>query len=94
MRGPAALGLWQARQLLLDINRIGMPCGCEYLDTITPQFIADLVSWAFVGERTFASRAHRELASGLSTPVGFLKDSVCPRAPASSRALLPLPAIP
>jgi 3-deoxy-7-phosphoheptulonate synthase len=69
-------GFRQARQLLLDINRLGLPCGCEYLDTITPQYLADLVSWAFVGERTCASRAHRELASGLSTPVGFFKDSV------------------
>ena len=69
-------GIRQARELLLDINKLGLPAGCEYLDTITPQFIADLVSWAFVGERTCASRAHRELASGLSTPVGFIKDSV------------------
>ena len=69
-------GFRQARQLLLDINRLGLPTGCEYLDTITPQYLADLISWAFVGERTCASRAHRELASGLSTPVGFLKDSI------------------
>ena len=69
-------GFRQARHLLLDINRLGLPTGCEYLDTITPQFIADLISWAFVGERTCASRAHRELASGLSTPVGFVKNAV------------------
>ena len=69
-------GFRHARQLLLDVNRIGLPVGCEYLDTITPQFIADLVCWAVVGESTCASRAHRELASGLSTPVGFVKDSV------------------
>ncbi len=64
-------GFRQARKLLLEINRLGLPCGCEYLDTITPQFVADLISWAMVGPRTCASRAHRELASGLSTPVGF-----------------------
>ena len=69
-------GFRKARQLLLDINRLGLPTGSEYLDTITPQYLADLVSWAVVGERTCASRAHRELASGLSTPVGFVKDSV------------------
>jgi len=69
-------GIRTARQLLLDINRLGLPCGCEYLDTITPQFIADLISWAFVGSTTCASRAHRELASGLSTPVGFCKDEI------------------
>jgi len=67
-------GFRQARQLLLDVNRLGLPAACEYLDTITPQFIADLVSWAMVGPRNVASRAHRELASGLSTPVGFVKD--------------------
>ena len=69
-------GFCLARQLLLDINRLGLPTGCECLDTITPQFVADLLSWAVVGERTCASRAHRELASGLSMPVGFVKDSV------------------
>jgi len=66
-------GVREARQLLLDINRLGLPAGCEYLDTITPQFIADLISWAHIGARTCASRSHRELASGLSTPVGFQK---------------------
>ena len=66
----------QARRLLIDINRLGLPVACEYIDTISPQFIADLISWAFVGERTCASRAHRELASGLSTPVGFVKNAV------------------
>ena len=62
-----------ARQLLLDINRLGLPTACEYLDTISPQFFADLIAWAMVGKRTCASRPHRELASGLSTPVGFCK---------------------
>ena len=66
-------GLRAARQLLLSINRLGLPTSCEYLDTITPQFVADLVSWAMVGERVCGSRSHRELASGLSTPVGYAK---------------------
>ena len=64
-------GLLQARQLLVDINRLGLPVACEYLDTISPQFIADLVSWAAVGAGTAESEAHRDLSSGLSTPVGF-----------------------
>jgi len=64
-------GFRQARQLLLDINRLGLPVACEYLDTISPQFLADLVSWAMVGAGTAESEAHRDLASGLSTPVGF-----------------------
>jgi 3-deoxy-7-phosphoheptulonate synthase len=64
-------GLRQARQLLLDINQLGLPAGCEYLDMITPQYIADLVSWGAIGARTTESQTHRELASGLSCPVGF-----------------------
>lgn len=64
-------GLQIARQLLLDINEIGLPGGCEYLDLITPQYIADLVSWGAIGARTTESQTHRELASGLSCPVGF-----------------------
>ena len=64
-------GFRQARQLLLDINRLGLPTSTEYLDTISPQFIADLVSWAAVGAGTAESEAHRDLSSGLSTPVGF-----------------------
>lgn len=64
-------GLRQARQLLLDINELGLPAGCEYLDMITPQYIADLVSWGAIGARTTESQSHRELASGLSCPVGF-----------------------
>jgi len=64
-------GLRVARQLLLDINRLGVPAGCEYLDMITPQYIADLVSWGAIGARTTESQVHRELASGLSCPVGF-----------------------
>jgi 3-deoxy-7-phosphoheptulonate synthase len=64
-------GLRLARGLLLDINRLGLPAGCEFLDMITPQFIGDLVAWGAIGARTTESQVHRELASGLSCPVGF-----------------------
>jgi 3-deoxy-7-phosphoheptulonate synthase len=64
-------GLHAARGLLMDIARLGLAAGCEFLDTITPQFIADLVSWGAIGARTTESQVHRELASGLSCPVGF-----------------------
>jgi 3-deoxy-7-phosphoheptulonate synthase len=64
-------GLRIARALLLDINGLTLPAGCEYLDPITPQYIADLVSWGAIGARTTESQTHRELASGLSCPVGF-----------------------
>ncbi len=64
-------GLRIARRLLLDINAAGVPAGSEYLDTITPQYIADLISWGAIGARTTESQVHRELASGLSCPVGF-----------------------
>src|SRR5215467_5897291 len=64
-------GLELARGLLLDLAELGVPAGCEFLDTITPQYIADLVSWGAIGARTTESQVHRELASGLSVPVGF-----------------------
>jgi 3-deoxy-7-phosphoheptulonate synthase len=64
-------GLRVARELLLDINELGVPAGTEFLDMITPQYIADLVSWGAIGARTTESQVHRELASGLSCPVGF-----------------------
>jgi 3-deoxy-7-phosphoheptulonate synthase len=64
-------GLRLARKLLLDINNLGIPAGTEYLDLISPQYIADLISWGAIGARTTESQAHRELASGLSCPVGF-----------------------
>ena len=64
-------GLRLARGLLRDLADLGMPTGCEFLDAITPQFIADLVSWGAIGARTTESQVHRELASGLSVPVGF-----------------------
>ena len=64
-------GLRMARQLLIDINRLGVPAGSEFLDVISPQYIADLISWGAIGARTTESQVHRELASGLSAPIGF-----------------------
>lgn len=64
-------GLRMARKLLIDVAEIGLPTGCEFLDTISPQFFADLVSWGAIGARTTESQIHRELASGLSMPIGF-----------------------
>ncbi|HSZ83220.1 MAG TPA: 3-deoxy-7-phosphoheptulonate synthase, partial [Polyangia bacterium] len=64
-------GLKLARGLLLDLAEQGIPAGCEFLDTITPQYLADLVSWGAIGARTTESQVHRELASGLSAPIGF-----------------------
>src|SRR5512134_2729541 len=64
-------GLRVARELLMEINAAGVPAGCEYLDMITPQYIADFVAWGAIGARTTESQVHRELASGLSCPVGF-----------------------
>jgi 3-deoxy-7-phosphoheptulonate synthase len=64
-------GLHLARQLLADLAEMGLPAGTEYLDLISPQYVADLVSWGAIGARTTESQTHRELASGLSCPVGF-----------------------
>jgi 3-deoxy-7-phosphoheptulonate synthase len=64
-------GLRLARELLLDINAMGVPAGTEFLDMITPQYFGDLISWGAIGARTTESQVHRELASGLSCPVGF-----------------------
>ena len=64
-------GLRQARRLLLSLNDMGMPASTEFLDMITPQYYADLISWGAIGARTTESQVHRELASGLSCPVGF-----------------------
>ena len=64
-------GLRTARKLLLDINAMGLPAATEFLDMITPQYVADLMSWGAIGARTTESQVHRELASGLSCPVGF-----------------------
>lgn len=64
-------GLAMARSLLLDLAEMGLPAGTEYLDLISPQYIADLISWGAIGARTTESQSHRELASGLSCPMGF-----------------------
>lgn len=64
-------GLRVARQVLLDIAKCGLPAGCEWLDPVTPQYLADIVSWGAIGARTTESQIHRQLASGLSMPVGF-----------------------
>lgn len=64
-------GLQKARKLLLDINEIGVPCATEMLDPLVPQYISDLVSWTAIGARTTESQTHRQMASGLSMPVGF-----------------------
>ena len=64
-------GLRQARGLLLEINRLGLPCGTEFLDLLSPQYISDLIAWGAIGARTTESQTHRQLASGLSCPVGF-----------------------
>ncbi|HET7403766.1 MAG TPA: 3-deoxy-7-phosphoheptulonate synthase AroG [Usitatibacter sp.] len=64
-------GLRLARKLLLEISELGVPCGTEFLDLISPQYIADLIAWGAIGARTTESQSHRQLASGLSCPVGF-----------------------
>jgi 3-deoxy-7-phosphoheptulonate synthase len=64
-------GIRLARKLLLEINEVGVPCGTEFLDLISPQYIADLIAWGAIGARTTESQSHRQLASGLSCPVGF-----------------------
>jgi 3-deoxy-7-phosphoheptulonate synthase len=64
-------GLRRARQLLLEITELGLPTGTEFLDLLSPQYIADLVSWGAIGARTTESQSHRQLASGLSCPIGF-----------------------
>ena len=64
-------GLQLARRLLVDLNDMGLPCGTEALDPITPQYLGDLIAWSAIGARTTESQTHREMASGLSSPVGF-----------------------
>lgn len=66
-----ALGLQRAREILLEINRLGVPCASEALDPVTPQYVSDLMSWASIGARTTESQTHREMASGFSMPIGF-----------------------
>ena len=79
-------GLRIARKLLLDINDKGLPAAGEFLDMITPQYLADLMSWGAIGARTTESQVHRELASGLSCPVGFKTVQTVP----SKSPLMPL----
>jgi 3-deoxy-7-phosphoheptulonate synthase len=69
--GDVNTGLRRARQLLLEVLELDLPVGCEFLDPITPQYISDLVAWGAIGARTTESQIHRQLASGLSMPVGF-----------------------
>jgi 3-deoxy-7-phosphoheptulonate synthase len=69
--GDVNVGLHMARSLLREVMDLGLPIGCEFLDPITPQYISDLVSWGAIGARTTESQIHRQLASGLSMPVGF-----------------------
>jgi 3-deoxy-7-phosphoheptulonate synthase len=64
-------GLRRARGLLLEVNRLGLPCGTEFLDLLSPQYLSDLIAWGAIGARTTESQSHRQLASGLSCPVGF-----------------------
>jgi 3-deoxy-7-phosphoheptulonate synthase len=64
-------GLRIARQLLIEINRLGLPAGSEFLDVISPQYLGDLIAWGAIGARTTESQVHRELASGISAPIGF-----------------------
>lgn len=64
-------GLRRARELLLDVNALGLPAGTEFLDLLSPQYIADLIAWGAIGARTTESQSHRQLASGLSCPIGF-----------------------
>jgi 3-deoxy-7-phosphoheptulonate synthase len=69
--GDVDAGVRAARELLLEVLRLGLPVGCEFLDPITPQYISDAVSWGAIGARTTESQIHRQLGSGLSMPVGF-----------------------
>jgi 3-deoxy-7-phosphoheptulonate synthase len=64
-------GLHMARKLLWELNEMGLPCATEFLDVVTPQYTADLISWGAIGARTTESQVHRELASGISCPIGF-----------------------
>ena len=64
-------GFYRAREILIEIGKIGLPCATEFLDPIVPQYIADLISWAAIGARTAESQIHRQMASGLSMPIGF-----------------------
>jgi 3-deoxy-7-phosphoheptulonate synthase len=80
-------GLEQARALLAELSEMGLACGTEALDPVTPQYLGDLISWSAIGARTSESQSHRELASGLSTPVGF-KNATCGDVEAALNALI------
>lgn len=80
-------GLWLARKLLLDLAELGLPAGTELLDPITPQYIADVIAWTAIGARTTESQTHREMASGLSMPIGF-KNNTNGSLQAASNAML------
>lgn len=69
-------GLYVARDLMIKISKLNLPIGCEFLDTISPKFICDLVSWGAIGARTTESQCHRQLASGLSVPIGFKNSTI------------------
>lgn len=69
--GDVATGLRRARELLIEVTRLGLPVGCEFLDPITPQYISDTVAWGAIGARTTESQVHRQLGSGISMPIGF-----------------------
>jgi 3-deoxy-7-phosphoheptulonate synthase len=80
-------GLCLARNLLIEINKLGLPVGCEFLDTISPQYFSELISWGAIGARTVESQLHRQLASGLSMPIGF-KNSTSGRTQEALDAIL------
>lgn len=82
-------GLRIARKLLLDINDSGLPAAGEFLDMITPQYLADLMSWGAIGARTTESQVHRELSSGLSCPVGFKTAQMAPLKSLSTPSMPP-----
>jgi len=73
-------GLHIGRKLLLDLNELGLPCATEALDPMSPQYYHDLISWTAIGARTTESQTHREMSSGLSSPVGFKNGTItdCP----------------
>lgn len=86
-------GLHMARGLLLRLGDMGVPAATEFLDTITPQYIADLITWGAIGARTTESQVHRELSSGLSMPVGFKNGTTQPANRCRRHCFLLLPSL-